>query len=220
MSRPRLSRLPSRANAGRDRGGKRGEHIHHGYWPTPESKAAESKETAQVNLINLLLARSQLPDGARVLDVGCGVGGTTRHLASALGCAVTGLTISGRQVELATRLTKTAAAAAAAKEAGGAVAAPDADGFFALGRGRVRFVELDAEKMGDFFGNTASDRLFDAVWISEALSHFPNKALFFANAARLLRPGGRLVLADWFRAEGLRDEEMVADIKPIEGRFP
>jgi len=164
-----------------------------------------------VNLIDLLLARSGLQAGARVLDVGCGVGGTSRHLAAALGCAVTGVTISGRQVEIATRLTR----AAATKDA-----VPDDDGFLPLAEGRVRFVELDAEKMGDYFstGAGAGAGPFDAVWISEALSHFPDKALFFANAARLLRPGGRLVLADWFKAEALSDGAFAADIKPIEGR--
>ncbi|TPX14399.1 uncharacterized protein E0L32_005363 [Thyridium curvatum] len=203
-----------------------GEHIHHGYWPTDESKAAESKEQAQLNLIRLLLdvSRAELGEGSRVLDVGCGVGGTSRHLASALGCAVTGITISSRQVEIATRLTKTAAASASASAtttpSAAQEVAPDAEGFYALGKGRVKFVELDAEKMGEYFGDGDGDgdvgSKFDAVWISEALSHFPDKALFFRNARAVLRDGGRLVLADWFKAEGLGDKEFADDIKPIE----
>lgn len=203
----------------------RGEHIHHGYWPTDESKAAESKEQAQLNLIRLLLdvSRAELGEGSRVLDVGCGVGGTSRHLASAFGCAVTGITISSRQVEIATRLTKTAAASATPGTTSTAEeVAPDAEGFYALGKGRVKFVELDAEKMGEYFGGGDGDgdvvgKKFDAVWISEALSHFPDKALFFRNARAVLRDGGRLVLADWFKAEGLGDKEFADDIKPIEG---
>ncbi|KAK3684845.1 S-adenosyl-L-methionine-dependent methyltransferase [Podospora appendiculata] len=187
-----------------------GEHIHHGYWATDASKAADSKELAQINLIRLLLSISNLAEGGHVLDVGCGLGGTSRFLAAQLGCTVTGITISTKQVELATRLSKTAAAAGA----GDASAEKDADGFITLGKGKVRFIELDAERMGDFF--TADAATFDAVWISEALSHFPNKALFFHNAERVLRLGGKLVLADWFKAENLGVEAFEADIKPIE----
>ncbi|EAQ85883.1 hypothetical protein CHGG_07136 [Chaetomium globosum CBS 148.51] len=203
-----------------------GEHIHHGYWPTAASKAADSKETAQLNLIRLLLAVAEMPgagefgggdDGRattttaagtalegttgsvvaaaaaaaaavaakkeqevggarlRILDVGCGVGGTARYLARELGAAVTGLTISGKQVDMATRWASTSP--------------PEAT----VGRGD-----------------------FDVVWISEALSHFPNKALFFQNSHKLLRSGGKLVLADWFKAEDLTESVFDADIKPIE----
>jgi tocopherol O-methyltransferase len=160
-------------------------------------------------LIRLLLDISAVPKGGRVLDVGCGVGGTSRFLASQLGCTVTGITISTKQVELATRLSK----AEASK--GETAAVQDADGFVSLGHGKVKFIELDAEKMGDFFNSDAGG--FDVVWISEALSHFPNKALFFHNANKVLKQGGKLVLADWFKGEGLGQAEFDADIKPIEG---
>ena len=49
-----------------------GEHIHHGYFLTEK----DTKERAQVQLIELLLQRSGLEKGGRVLDVGCGIGGT------------------------------------------------------------------------------------------------------------------------------------------------
>jgi tocopherol O-methyltransferase len=189
---------------------QRGEHIHHGYWATDESKAKDSKEVAQISLIRLLLNISGVAEGSRVLDVGCGIGGTSRYLASQLGCSVTGITISGKQVEIATRLTK-----AEAKKESGSEIAEDADGFVKLGKGKVKFIELDAEKMGNLFAGPAGG--FDVVWISEALSHFPNKALFFQNAHKVLKEGGKLVLADWFKAEELGQKEFDSDIKPIEG---
>ncbi|KAF3760774.1 S-adenosyl-L-methionine-dependent methyltransferase [Cryphonectria parasitica EP155] len=188
-----------------------GTHIHHGYWPTPESKANETKEQAQVNLIHLLLNTSQIAEGAKVLDVGCGIGGTSRYLASVLGCTVTGITISTKQVEMATRLTKSEAAK---DDKSLTDQGPDADGFLHIGKGKVKFLELDAEKMGDVFASQSES--FDAVWICEALSHFPNKSLFFQNAHKVLKVGGRLALADWFRAEGLDEKQFVDDIKPIE----
>jgi tocopherol O-methyltransferase len=114
----------------------RGEHIHHGYFLTPE----DTKEKAQLQLIDLLLERSALPKGSKVLDVGCGIGGTSRFLAKSHDCAVTGVTISGRQVEIAKKITL---------EAGGSEPSPE-NQTSKLGSGSVRFIELDAEKMGDF----------------------------------------------------------------------
>jgi len=195
----------------------RGEHIHHGYWPTPQSKATDCKEVAQINLIRLLLDTSALRPGSRVLDVGCGIGGTSRYLATNLACSVTGITISGKQVQLATRLTRDEIAKSKAQRESEGEVAPDADGFLPLGEGKVRFIELDAEKMGEFFADETGG--FDAIWISEALSHFPSKELFFRNAQKVLKEGGRLVLADWFKVEGLGEKEFEQNIKPIEGRF-
>ncbi|KAL9023553.1 MAG: hypothetical protein Q9180_008187 [Flavoplaca navasiana] len=83
----------------------------------------------------------------------------------------------------------------------------------ALGNGSVQFVELDAETMGEYF---AARSTFDCVWISEAMSHLPDKELFFRNAFELLNQGGTLVIADWFKAEDLTEKQGEDDIKPIE----
>ena len=109
------------------------------------------------------------------------------------------------------------------------------DGAIMLGQGSVKFLELDAERMGEYFSSSSSHskksnegegqggegKSFDAVWISEALSHLPDKPLFFKNAHSVLGKGGKLVIADWFKAEGLGKEEVEGDIRPIEGMlFP
>ncbi|KAL9133699.1 MAG: hypothetical protein Q9175_005122 [Cornicularia normoerica] len=182
-----------------------GEHIHHGYFLDP----TDTKEIAQARLIDLLLEQSQLPTRSQVLDVGCGIGGTSRYLAEKMDCSVTGITISGQQVKLARDLS--------AKEAGLVKGKVEQPGFTGLRKGSVRFVELDAEEMGDFFNEPETKMTLDCVWISEAMSHLPNKELFFRNASRLLDTGGKLVVADWFKGEGLTDAQMEADIKPIEG---
>ena len=183
----------------------RGEHIHHGYFLDP----ADTKEVAQTRLMDLLIERSGLVRESQVLDVGCGIGGTSRYLAKHMGCCVTGVTISGQQVKLARDLSE--------KEAGPGQEQTRGVGFTGLGDGSVRFLELDAEKMGDFFNEPATKATFDCVWISEAMSHLPDKELFFRNASMLWNAGGKLVIADWFKAEGLTDAQMEADIKPIEG---
>lgn len=168
-------------------------------------------------MVELLLDISRLSakdNGAskplHVLDVGCGIGGTSRYLASELGATVTGITISTKQVEIAKRLTK---AAAAKSSNGNESNGTNEQDFMHLGTGKVRFMELDAEKMGDVL---AAEDKFDVVWISEALSHFPNKPLFFQNTYKLLREGGKLVLADWFKSATVGPED--ADIRAIEGK--
>ncbi|KAI9712894.1 MAG: hypothetical protein M1812_006763 [Candelaria pacifica] len=182
-----------------------GEHIHHGYFLS----ASDTKEVAQVRLIDHLLETSKVPAGRTVLDVGCGIGGTARYLAKNHGCIVTGLTISGKQVEMAKKLTLV--------EAGIGDDQENPDGFVKLGNGRARYVELDAEKMGQYFVDDSNKTSFDCVWISEAMSHLPDKALFFQNASTLMNSGGKLVVADWFKAEDLTNTQMEADIQPIEG---
>ena len=88
-----------------------------------------------------------------------------------------------------------------------------------LNNGTVQFIELDAENIGDFFTKEPNKKTFDAVWISEAMSHLPDKKLFFRNVEMLLNPGGKLVVADWFKADGVTDSELDADIRPIEGEL-
>jgi tocopherol O-methyltransferase len=74
-----------------------GEHLHHGYWPT----GAESKEEAQVALTAHLAKTAGIHPGARILDVGCGFGGSSIYLAANYQAAVTGITISPVQVAMA-----------------------------------------------------------------------------------------------------------------------
>ncbi|HYY72880.1 MAG TPA: class I SAM-dependent methyltransferase [Candidatus Bathyarchaeia archaeon] len=74
-----------------------GEHIHHGYW----IRGNESKETAQVQLIEHLAQAAGIPQGAKVLDVGCGFGASSIYLVRKYGAEATGITISPVQVEMA-----------------------------------------------------------------------------------------------------------------------
>lgn len=75
-----------------------GDHIHHGF-----GENGESLPEAQLNLVEKLAACARIPRGARVLDVGCGVGGSALWLGRELGCSVLGITVSGVQVEIARR---------------------------------------------------------------------------------------------------------------------
>ena len=95
-----------------------GEHLHHGYW----IRGDESKETAQVQLIEHLAESAGIPPAARILDVGCGFGASSIFLAQKYAAEAIGITISQVQVEMANQ---------AAAEVGG----------------NAKFLLMDAEAM-------------------------------------------------------------------------
>jgi tocopherol O-methyltransferase len=76
-----------------------GQHIHHGYWVSGD----ETKEQAQLQLVDYLVSAAQIPPNCTILDIGCGFGGSSIHLAKHYGANATGITISPVQVEMANR---------------------------------------------------------------------------------------------------------------------
>ena len=160
-----------------------GEHIHHGLW----LKGNETKEDAQENLVRELIKIGQIPKRAKILDVGCGLGGSSMYLANHLGAEVVGITLSRVQVDMASK-----------KVTEGGVK-------------NVEFFVMDAENM-----KFPSGTLFDVIWAIESISHFPHKEEFFRDAVALLKPGGKFILADWFQSEGIKHEEREKFIEPIE----
>ena len=144
-----------------------GEHIHHGYW-----EDEESPRTAQEQLVARLAERADVPQGAQVLDVGCGFGGSALWLARHRGCAVTGITISPVQVQRAAEQAR----------------AEHLDD-------RVRFLVMDANRLD------LPPASFDVVWVVECSEHLADKAGFLGACARALRPGGKLALCAWLAAD-------------------
>ncbi len=165
-----------------------GEHVHHGYWDPGERPAAggADRHKATDRLVHELVAYARVPHGASVLDVGCGIGGPALYLAGKLGCAVDGVTLSAPQ-------------AARANEKARAAGLAD----------RARFRQTDAMATG------YPDGTFDVVWALESLMHFVDRAAFFAEALRLLRPGGVLAAATWSVRDGAltgEESELVGEI--------
>ncbi|MEH2224483.1 methyltransferase domain-containing protein [Nostoc sp.] len=84
-----------------------GEHIHLGHYGSP----AQRKDflAAKSDFVHEMVrwgGLDKLPRGTTVLDVGCGIGGSSRILARDYGFAVTGITISPQQVQRAQQLTQ------------------------------------------------------------------------------------------------------------------
>jgi tocopherol O-methyltransferase len=74
-----------------------GEHLHHGYW----IRGDETKERAQIQLIEHLAQAANIQAGDTILDVGCGTGASSVYLAKHYKAEATGITISPIQVDLA-----------------------------------------------------------------------------------------------------------------------
>ena len=74
----------------------------------------------------------------------------------------------------------------------------------------------------DWLDNGLDDASFDAAVSIEALSHMPDKPRAFAELARVVRPGGRVVIVDWLTREGPSAREVRWLLRPIceEGHLP
>lgn len=118
-------------------------------------------------LTDLLIERVGLTSGEHLLDLGCGVGQPTLRIARVSGAQVSGLSAGSIEIELADAWAK-------------------AEGL----ADRVRFVQGDATLL------PYPDQAFDAAWAIGSLSQVADKSAAIQEIRRVLRPGGRFVVAD------------------------
>jgi len=142
-----------------------GEHMHHGYYPNGPIK---DHKQAQVDMIDESLKWAGITQAKNAVDVGCGIGGSSRHMARKFGCKTTGITLSPIQAARASKL---------AADQG-------------LGE-QCKFQVMDALNMA--FENDS----FDVVWSMESGEHMPEKAKFVQELARVCTPGGRILIVTW-----------------------
>ncbi len=103
----------------------------------------------------------------RVLDAGCGVGGSAVFLAKRVGCKVTGITLVEDQVQKATA--------------------------YASRNAVNQLVDFQRQ---DYTNTNFPDASFDVVWGVESICYAEPKTAFIDEAFRLLKPGGRLIIAE------------------------
>ena len=120
--------------------------------------------------------------GARVLDVACGAGGPARRLAQRTGCEVLGIDIHEQGIARAREL--------AAQEG-------VAD--------RATFEPMDANRP-----LLLPDASFDAVVCIDAINHLPDRSRTLAEWARVLKPGGHVLLTDPITVTGPLSNDEIA----------
>ena len=114
----------------------------------------------------MLAELAGVANGMRVLDAGCGIGGSSRFLAHRHGCAVAAIDVTRDYVDAAERLN----------------ALCGLDGRIATRQGSV--TELPYP-----------DGSFDLVWCQNVSMNVADKPRMFAEARRVLVPGGRYALS-------------------------
>lgn len=157
--------------------------IHRAIWAPEVQNKAEA--FAYLNNLIATFLRDKMgsdPTDYALLDLGCGVGGTATHLHRQLGIAVTGVSISQQQIEIAEHR---------------AAALQMAD--------KLHFVQADFAAMPD-------QTPFDAACAIESFVHSDNAGRFFEMLRQRMKPNGTLVICDDFRGasqdkDALRDRQ-------------
>lgn len=114
-----------------------------------------------------------LAPGLRVLDVGSGIGGASRHLASTFGCRVSGVDLTEEYCRVATTLADWVGLA-----------------------DRVDY------RQGDALAMPFEDDIFDTAVTQHVAMNIEDKAALYREVARVLRPGGAFGIYDFLKGPG------------------
>lgn len=149
--------------------GKDNPALHFGFYDKEE---ADSHYDALSHTNKILAMNARVADGNRILDAGCGLGGSSIWLAQNFEVDVVGISLPARQI-------------ANCKQRADSLEL----------KGTTDFVQAD-------YTNTPfEDESFDVIWACESVCHASQKIDFYKEAYRLLKPGGRIVLAEYLRSE-------------------
>jgi cyclopropane fatty-acyl-phospholipid synthase-like methyltransferase len=157
------------------------------WWNLSESRSmhygywredTKSLHEALMNINQVMADKIGISEKDTVLDAGCGVGGSSFWIAANRGAAVTGITLSAKQRQQAED--------------------------HATKLGLSQNVNFQNE---DFTNTNFSSASFDAIWGIESICYAEKKIDFLKEAFRLLKPGGRIIVADFFKQQGLQGKD-------------
>jgi cyclopropane fatty-acyl-phospholipid synthase-like methyltransferase len=146
---------------------------------------ATNHKEAIVRANEVLAEFAGIKKGSRIVDAGCGLGHASEWLSKHYAARVTGITIVPKQVETIQKRLQKHPVE------------------------RVDFLVADYLKM-PFANNT-----LDVVWAFESACHANNKLDFYKEAFRVLKPGGKLVMAEYLRTNRPMDESRETMLKEI-----
>ncbi|HVJ15958.1 MAG TPA: methyltransferase domain-containing protein [Polyangiaceae bacterium] len=135
-------------------------------------ESTRSHEQSLLATNEYLAGRAKITAGTRILDAGCGVGGSSLYLAQSLGARAVGVSLVQEQIAVAREL---------ARERG--------------------LQEVVAFECVDMLDTPFPARSFDVVWNIESLCHVVDAGAYFAHVLELLDDGGRFACIDLCRAE-------------------
>eukprot|EP00953_Heterococcus_sp_UTEX-ZZ885_P016650 9354-Heterococcus_DN1.PRE.1 len=204
--------------------------------------------------VNDMLKNGKSP--AKVLDVGCGIGGTSRYLATKLGeqSEVIGITLSPKQYLLLStavllRIRQTVAGigeresvanlARACYASSVGLLSPLARGANSVATATIndaaastacthitvaRATQLAKDrqipnahfKVMDALAMEFPDNSFDLVWACESGEHMPDKKQYVEEMTRVLKPGGRIVIATWCQRDDSEQPFTPAEEKKLD----
>lgn len=145
----------------------------------------ETASEAIACMVEKISAAAELGPGRRVVDVGCGTGGIAWYFAEQKKAEVVGFTVSLEEKKTAEE-----------REAGAGGTVP-------------RFV------CSDWLHNDLPDEWADAVVLIESFSHMMDRGAVLAEVERVLKPGGRLVMADWVTSDNPKSWQVKGLLEPI-----
>jgi len=148
--------------------------LHYGYW----DKSVKNFDEALLNINKVLADHAEIKGGEKVLDAGCGVGGSSIWLANEKNCRVIGISLNERQIEKAN-----------------------------LFAGEFRLNEKVLFERKDYINTGYASKYFDVVWAIESVCYADDKGMFLKEACRVLKPGGRLIIADFFKTRDLNSQD-------------
>lgn len=160
--------------------------MHHGFWDA----STKNRHQAMLNENQAIIDLAQIKKHQKVLDAGCGVGGTAIYIAEKTRAQVTGITLVQKQIDLAKKYAKDRSVS-----------------------------HLTKFLLKDYTNTKFPDNSFDLIYGIESICHAKSKKAFLKEAYRILKPGGKIIIADGYCSRSPKNKKERKIIKDFNKAF-